>query len=388
MTEIDRYALALTARLQAAVAEDYKAYQFHLVTQKLQGFCSEDLGGFYLDILKDRLYTCGADSRARRSAQTALWHIAQSLVRLMAPILSFTAEEAWQTLRRQRGKAASSRRSGTRFPTPALDQTVLDAWGDVRQFREIATKKIEEKREAQGDRFLAGGRTGHPGRTARRYESLARLGDDLRFVLITSRATVRKRARLRRAGQGQGKRAPEVRALLALPRRREPGRAVRALREQPARRGRAAALCLGRSRWFGLSAAVIVLGLPDQGRGAGAPSRRARAARWRRSSTWCWCSTRARRSASSPRAQGWQTLFFAAIAIVASVVISFLIVKHRQQAPVLRRPGADPGRRAGQPLRPRWSTGTWSISSISTPPAGTGRRSTSPIRRSRWARES
>ena len=94
------------------------AYQFHLVTQKLQGFCSEDLGGFYLDILKDRLYTCGADSRARRSAQTALWHIAQSLVRLMAPILSFTAEEAWQVIRRQRGEAASSRRSGTRFPTP------------------------------------------------------------------------------------------------------------------------------------------------------------------------------------------------------------------------------------------------------------------------------
>jgi isoleucyl-tRNA synthetase len=81
MTEIDRYALALTARMQAAVAEDYKAYQFHLVTQKLQGFCAEDLGAFYLDICKDRLYTCGKDSRARRSAQTALWHIAQSLIR-------------------------------------------------------------------------------------------------------------------------------------------------------------------------------------------------------------------------------------------------------------------------------------------------------------------
>src|SRR4026209_1164638 len=98
MTEIDRYALALTAQMQSAVADDYKAYQFHLVTQKLQGFCSEDLGGFYLDILKDRLYTCGADSRARRSAQTALWHITHALARLMAPILSFTAEEVWRTL--------------------------------------------------------------------------------------------------------------------------------------------------------------------------------------------------------------------------------------------------------------------------------------------------
>src|ERR1700704_293725 len=95
MVEIDRYALAMTARMQAAAAADYAGYQFHLVTQRLQSFCSEDLGAFYLDILKDRLYTCGADSAARRSAQTALWHIAQSLVRLMAPILSFTAEEAW-----------------------------------------------------------------------------------------------------------------------------------------------------------------------------------------------------------------------------------------------------------------------------------------------------
>src|SRR5688572_4932682 len=104
MTELDRYALELAARMQAAVAEDYRAYQFHLVTQKLQGFCSEELGGFYLDILKDRLYTCGADSAARRSAQTALWHIAQSLVRLMAPILSFTAEEAWQVMGGEQGR--------------------------------------------------------------------------------------------------------------------------------------------------------------------------------------------------------------------------------------------------------------------------------------------
>ncbi|MSQ64344.1 MAG: isoleucine--tRNA ligase, partial [Betaproteobacteria bacterium] len=77
MTEIDRYALALGARMQRGVVADYERYQFHLVTQKLQAFCAEDLGAFYLDILKDRLYTCGADSRARRSAQTALWHLTQ-----------------------------------------------------------------------------------------------------------------------------------------------------------------------------------------------------------------------------------------------------------------------------------------------------------------------
>src|SRR5215813_7531890 len=95
LVEVDRYALAMTARMQEAVAEDYARYQFHLVAQKLLAFCSEDLGAFYLDVLKDRLYTPRADSKARRSAQTALWHITNALVRLMAPILSFTAEESW-----------------------------------------------------------------------------------------------------------------------------------------------------------------------------------------------------------------------------------------------------------------------------------------------------
>ncbi len=197
MTEIDRYAIALTARLQAGVIDDYKAYQFHLVTQKLQGFCCEELGGFYLDILKDRLYTCGADSRARRSAQTALWHVAQSLVRLMAPILSFTAEEAWQVM--ARGKPApEGAPAGSVFeelwhvlPDPALEQTVLDAWGSVRQVREVAMKKIEERREAKqiGSSLAAELDIGANGPT---YDALARLADELRYVLIASRVSVRK----------------------------------------------------------------------------------------------------------------------------------------------------------------------------------------------------
>jgi isoleucyl-tRNA synthetase len=189
MTEIDRYALALTARMQAAVVEDYKAYQFHLVTQKLLGFCSEDLGGFYLDILKDRLYTCGADSRARRSAQTALWHIAQSLLRLMAPILSFTAEEAWATFPGNAGRSVFEE-VWHALPGPELDPAVLEAWGSVRQFRELAAKKIEEKREAKEiGSSLAAELDIHAHGPV--YEALSRLGDELRFVLITSRASVR-----------------------------------------------------------------------------------------------------------------------------------------------------------------------------------------------------
>ena len=96
--EIDRYALALTHELQRSVAADYERYEFHVIVAKIQTFCSEDLGAFYLDILKDRLYTTRTDSRERRAAQSALHHIMHTLLRLIAPILSFTAEEAWQSI--------------------------------------------------------------------------------------------------------------------------------------------------------------------------------------------------------------------------------------------------------------------------------------------------
>ena len=93
--EIDRYAIARMAQLQGEILQHFEVFEFHPVVAKLQMYCSEDLGGFYLDILKDRLYTCGTTSKARRSAQTAIWHITHALLRVMAPMLSFTAEEAW-----------------------------------------------------------------------------------------------------------------------------------------------------------------------------------------------------------------------------------------------------------------------------------------------------
>src|SRR5690606_9411326 len=98
MLEIDRYALAMTAAMQDEVQAYYERYEFHPAVARLQVFCSEDLGAFYLDVLKDRLYTAGQNSLARRSAQTALYHLTHALLKLMAPILSFTAEEAWQDL--------------------------------------------------------------------------------------------------------------------------------------------------------------------------------------------------------------------------------------------------------------------------------------------------
>ncbi|HEU0234029.1 MAG TPA: isoleucine--tRNA ligase [Gallionella sp.] len=188
--EIDRYALAMVEQLQDEVQQDYARYEFHLIVQKLQAFCSEGLGGFYLDILKDRLYTAGEDSAARRSAQNALYHITHSLVRLIAPILSFTAEEAWEVL--------SGRDDGSVFfeewyglPDAQLDGEAIAAWLKIGAWRVKVNKQLEEARSAgligsalaaEVDVYVAG----------EDCEVLARLGDDLRFVFITSRATVHR----------------------------------------------------------------------------------------------------------------------------------------------------------------------------------------------------
>ncbi len=198
MTEIDRYALALTARLQEELTGDYARYQFHLVAQKLQTFCSEDLGGFYLDILKDRLYTCGVDSRARRSAQTALHHITHALVRLMAPILSFTAEELWAVFTRNEDDSVFFQ---TWHKVPAVDEApaLLAKWDRLRELRGPVRQRIEALRgagkvgsslQAEADLHVNGAD----------YELLSSLGDELKFVLLTSAARVHRSAE--KVGEG------------------------------------------------------------------------------------------------------------------------------------------------------------------------------------------
>ena len=186
--EIDRYALALAQSLQQEMIRDYENYDFHFVVQKLQGFCSEDLGGFYLDILKDRLYTAGKDSKARRSAQNALYQILQRLVRLMAPVLSFTAEEIWT--------ATAGDRDGTvfthtwdEFPAAGYSQELLDRWGKIRNVRTEVQKRLEEARVSGkiGSSLQAEVEIRASGS---KLELLQSLQDDLRFVLITSSAVV------------------------------------------------------------------------------------------------------------------------------------------------------------------------------------------------------
>jgi isoleucyl-tRNA synthetase len=148
--EIDQYAVLLAQRLQADIQADYEAYHFHGVSSKLQSFCSEDLGSFYLDILKDRLYTSAPNSHARRSAQNALYHITHTLLRLMAPVLSFTAEEAWQVLCGLNHIESPSIFTELFYTLPQLSYELthqrMQDWQVMRQARNEINKFLEEAR--------------------------------------------------------------------------------------------------------------------------------------------------------------------------------------------------------------------------------------------------
>lgn len=188
--EIDRYALHLTQQLQTEVLADYSRYEFHFAVQKLVAFCSEDLGSFYLDILKDRLYTAGENSPARRAAQSALHHITHTFMRLIAPILSFTADEIWHTLNLGEDKSVFEE-MWYDIPAHGLQTNQMAAWQTIISARALAAKEIEVLRSAgqvgsslQAElEFYA---------TAEQFDALSHLQDDLRFVTITSSAKVYK----------------------------------------------------------------------------------------------------------------------------------------------------------------------------------------------------
>ncbi len=183
MLEIDRYALARAAQFQAEILAHYEVYEFHPVVAKLQVYCSEDLGAFYLDVLKDRLYTTAPASLARRSAQTALHQITHAMLRWMAPFLSFTAEEAWPVL------AGAQNRGSIFFETfaelPSANEGLLAKWARICEVRERVNKEIETVRATGGvgASLQATVRLTAP---AEDHALLASLGDDLKFVLIVS----------------------------------------------------------------------------------------------------------------------------------------------------------------------------------------------------------
>ncbi len=184
LLEIDRYALSRAAQLQADILAHFNVYEFHPVVSKLQVYCSEDLGAFYLDILKDRLYTTGANSLARRSAQTALWQITQAMLRWMAPFLSFTAEEAWKFA----GKSESIfLENYCTFDAP--NDTLLAKWSRIREIRDAVNKDIESLRSEGkiGSSLQANLVIALPPDDR---EMLLSLGQDLKFIFITSSAEV------------------------------------------------------------------------------------------------------------------------------------------------------------------------------------------------------
>ncbi len=186
--EIDRFALAQAKMMATAVEAAYGRYEFHVVVQRLQTYCSEDLGGFYLDVLKDRLYTAAKDSRARRSAQTALALIRDALLGLMAPILSFTAEEAWRILHPDDATIFARVWEGA-LPDVPDAPALIARWERILAVRAAVMKELETVRQAGtiGSSLQAEVAIVAP---EPEYAALASLGEDLRFVTITSAATV------------------------------------------------------------------------------------------------------------------------------------------------------------------------------------------------------
>lgn len=190
MLALDRWAMDYARRIQEEIIQAYNAYQFHIIYRKLHQFCSIDMGSFYLDIIKDRQYTTQTDSLPRRSAQTAMYHIIEALVRWMAPILSFTAEEIWQYIPGKRNESVFLNTWYEDLPKMGDDE-IMDSsyWEEIRQVRDAVNKEVESQRnagnlgaalEADVDLYCE----------PHLKKRLDMLGNELRFILITSGAKV------------------------------------------------------------------------------------------------------------------------------------------------------------------------------------------------------
>ncbi|WP_166259085.1 isoleucine--tRNA ligase [Marinobacter salicampi] len=190
MLALDRWMVDRTRVLQQELNEDYQNYAFLKVYQKIYNFCEATLGGFYLDIIKDRQYTTKPDSLARRSCQTALFHVAEALVRWIAPILSFTADEIWQHLPGKRGDSVFFETWYERLTALPEDARLgRDYWRELYSVKEAVNKRLEDARargEIKGSLSAEVELFCEP-ELARNLELL---GHELRFVLITSEATV------------------------------------------------------------------------------------------------------------------------------------------------------------------------------------------------------
>ena len=188
MIALDRWVVERARVLQEEVKAAYDAYEFHQIYQKVHNFCAADLGGFYLDVVKDRQYTTQENSVARRSCQTAMYHIIEAMTRWLAPILSFTSEEIWGNIPGERAESVFLT-TWYEFPEVPEDEFSSTFWQQVLNVRECVKKELEQLRvagdiggslDAEVDLYCG----------SELKEQLEKLGDELRFALITSNARV------------------------------------------------------------------------------------------------------------------------------------------------------------------------------------------------------
>jgi isoleucyl-tRNA synthetase len=187
---LDRWAVARAHALQQQIIEAYADYNFHLIYQKLHNFCAVDMGSFYLDVIKDRQYTTQKNSTARRSAQTAMYHIIEAMTRWLAPICSFTAEEIWQAIPGDHNDSVFLHTWYDRLREMDATETMnFGFWTQLQQTRTLVSKQLEELRvagkigsslDAEVDLYC----------DDELLKVLSALEDELRFVLITSYARV------------------------------------------------------------------------------------------------------------------------------------------------------------------------------------------------------
>ena len=197
MQPIDQYMLRQAVEVSADVKRSYEEFAFHKIYQRINNFCGVELSAFYFDVLKDRLYTSGRRSVSRRAAQTAIWRIAEALVRLLAPIMSFTCEEVWQYLPHVEGRLESVHL--TTFPTTAdllgeaeaADPKQAEDWKVVRGVRETVLKALEE---ARNQKLIGANLQAQVSLTAGDpvFSVLQRFKDDLRYFFIVSAVELTK----------------------------------------------------------------------------------------------------------------------------------------------------------------------------------------------------
>lgn len=192
LEEIDRWALHSLSKLLQQVTEAYESYRFHLVFHRIYNFCVTEMSAFYFDVLKDRLYTAGKDSKIRRSAQTSLFEILMSLVKILSPLLAFTAEETWQSLPEAYREEISVQLCQWPFPKKEfIDKELEERWGKLLKVRGEVSKTLEMARQSRliGDSLEAGVVIYASGKI---YDFLKGYEDYLKTIFIVSEVELEK----------------------------------------------------------------------------------------------------------------------------------------------------------------------------------------------------